>query len=408
MPVIIDEHTQYFNNGASVVNGFVYIGEVNTDPTILANRLTLFSDAALTIVVPNPQRTNARGQTLDGPIFTAEGSFSFELQNSGSVVIESILSMGGTTGGLSLATLFDVAGINAITAKGDPVVIAYVDKQQYSLTIISEPTGAMTLDIDGNGVVPIKNKGADIVPGQFPANGLIVVAFNSIGPVFELVSGANLSVPSPIGDVTPNSIQGTTIEGTTIKATTTFEAASGTTINEFSSDGTLGGNSDDAVPTEQAVKTAIAAAVKVLQVVIVFPVNVLSTTSVIPRDNTAPQLPEGLEVMSLAITPKNTASTLLIEVTVFGGSTGTEWTIALFKDSDTFAVAVASDITQASGTGGSLSLGYTDPSVSLTARTFKIRMGTTNGTAVFNQTKELNTFGGVVSKSFIKITEILF
>jgi len=255
MPVIIDEHTQYSNNGASIVNGFVYIGKVNTDPTILANRLTLFSDAAFTIVVPNPQRTNARGQTLDGPIFTSEGSFSFELQNSGSVVIESIRSMGGTTGGLSLTTLFDVAGINAITAKGDPVVAAYIDKQQYSLTIISEPTGAMTLDIDGNGVVPIKNKDADIVTGQFPANGIIVVAFNAIGPVFELVSGANLSVPSPIGDVTPNSIQGTTIEGTTIKATTTFEAASGTTINEFSTDGTLAGNSDDAVPTEQAVKT---------------------------------------------------------------------------------------------------------------------------------------------------------
>ena len=33
--------------------------------------------------------------------------------------------------------------------------------------------------------------------------------------------------------------------------------ASGTTINEFSIDGTLGGNSDDALPTEQAVKTYV-------------------------------------------------------------------------------------------------------------------------------------------------------
>mgnify|MGYP003640433145 FL=1 len=38
---------------------------------------------------------------------------------------------------------------------------------------------------------------------------------------------------------------------------TTLGLASGTTVNEFSIDGTLGGNSDDAVPTEKAVKTYV-------------------------------------------------------------------------------------------------------------------------------------------------------
>ena len=250
MPVIIDEHTQYFNNGAAIVNGFVYIGKLNTDPTILANRLALFSDAGLTTQVPNPQRTNARGQTLDGPIFTAEGSFSFELQNSGSVVIESILAMGASPGGLSLIPLFDVDGINSITAKGDSTVATYIDKQQYSLTLINDPTGAMTLDIDGVGVVPIRKNGLEIQPDQLLANQLIVVAFNSIGPVFELVSGISLSSPGPIGDETPNTVKAKTFEGN----------AGGTTINEFSTDGTLAGNSDDAVPTEKAVKTFVGTA----------------------------------------------------------------------------------------------------------------------------------------------------
>lgn len=74
----------------------------------------------------------------------------------------------------------------------------------------------------------------------------------------------DLSEPNPIGDVTPNTIASTRFEGplgstnpATVKATTFEGDAGGTTINKFSTDGTLAGDSDDVVPTEQAVKTAI-------------------------------------------------------------------------------------------------------------------------------------------------------
>jgi len=39
-----------------------------------------------------------------------------------------------------------------------------------------------------------------------------------------------------------------------ITSTGTLEASAGTSINEFSTDGTLAGDSDDAAPTEKAVK----------------------------------------------------------------------------------------------------------------------------------------------------------
>jgi len=42
----------------------------------------------------------------------------------------------------------------------------------------------------------------------------------------------------------------------------TFQSASGTSINEFSTDGTLAGNSDNAVPTEKAAKTYVDATVQ--------------------------------------------------------------------------------------------------------------------------------------------------
>lgn len=60
------------------------------------------------------------------------------------------------------------------------------------------------------------------------------------------------TVDATIGATTPAAII-----GTTIKANTTFEAASGTTIDEFSTDGTLAGDSDDVVPTEKSVKTYV-------------------------------------------------------------------------------------------------------------------------------------------------------
>ena len=72
----------------------------------------------------------------------------------------------------------------------------------------------------------------------------------------------DLSSPAPIGDVAPNTVASTEFSGplgsttpATVKATTFEGDAGGTTIDEFSTDGTLAGDSDDTVPTEQAVKT---------------------------------------------------------------------------------------------------------------------------------------------------------
>ena len=77
-----------------------------------------------------------------------------------------------------------------------------------------------------------------------------------------------------LGSVTTADINGGTIDGVVINDSTiglttaaagaftnltasTAYLASGTTINEFSTDGTLGGDSDAAVPTEHAVKTYV-------------------------------------------------------------------------------------------------------------------------------------------------------
>lgn len=189
MAVIIDEHTQYVDiDGKPLVGGTVTIGEDgSSDPE--NDKKDIFSDEALTIPLANPQTLNDRGQT-ENKIFLS-GKYSFLLKDSEDNQIELDTSRGEDTATSGNISLTNVAGINDLTAQGSPNPIdEYTDKQPYTLTLVNAPTGAMTLNIDSNGVVDIKANGFDIVSGQFSANEVITVTYNSIGPVFELSSNA--------------------------------------------------------------------------------------------------------------------------------------------------------------------------------------------------------------------------
>lgn len=184
MPVIVDEHTQYTNvGGKPLVNGKVFIGVVNQDPVL--NPEPIFADPPLTIPLANPQALNSRGQTVN-KMYVA-GRYSFKLEDSNGGQIDQDLDR-GTAPAIGITALTFVQGTNAITAQANPTISFYTDKAQFSLTIINSPTGATTLNIDGLGAVPIKNNGIDIQPEQIAANSIVVVAFNAIGPVFELIS----------------------------------------------------------------------------------------------------------------------------------------------------------------------------------------------------------------------------
>jgi hypothetical protein len=190
MPVIVNERTQYVDEGGKpLVNGKVFIGVVTQDPVI--NPEPIFADRALTIPLPNPQLLNSRGQSVNKIYVT--GRYSFKLENSSGSQIEQDLDRGEIVGAGGIITvLSSIAGINDLTANSNPPIVSYIDKAQFSLTLVQTPTGAMTLNIEGLGAVSIKNAGTEIQPGQLRANEVITLAFNSIGPVFELTSGVAL------------------------------------------------------------------------------------------------------------------------------------------------------------------------------------------------------------------------
>jgi len=134
--------------------------------------------------------------------------------------------------------------------------------------------------------------------------------------------------------------------------------------------------------------------------------SLLSTGStVMPADDTIPQNNEGDEYMTLKITPTSTTNKLKIDVVCNGGSgsSGANFSVALFQDST--ASALAAVYQGASGGQTGVFTHYMEAGT-ISETTFKVRAGCdAAGTFTFNGLSGSQVFGGVNSSS-ITITEI--
>lgn len=192
MSAILNENQPFQGvDGHPIVNGFIFVGERNGDPTV--TQIDIFADRELSIPLLNPQRTNSFGRAVNK--IWVDGRFSIIVQDENQVEKFNDPDAGEVTQ-TGILSLTNVQGTNIITAGGVPAITGYVDKQQFTLTLVNAPTGVTTLNIDNRGPITIKNQGDDIISGLLPAGGIIVVAFNSIGPIFELVSETRLPVNS--------------------------------------------------------------------------------------------------------------------------------------------------------------------------------------------------------------------
>ena len=145
----------------------------------------------------------------------------------------------------------------------------------------------------------------------------------------------------------------------------------------------------------------------VLQVVNSQTGAVATGTTTIPRDNTIPQITEGTQFLSLAITPISATSKLLIQVNMFLSPSLTAYaTAALFQDATANALAVSTAIAPAATGVAITSFNYFMTSGTTSSTTFTVRAGMqTAGTITVNGTDSTRLFGGVASTS-ITITEI--
>lgn len=134
-----------------------------------------------------------------------------------------------------------------------------------------------------------------------------------------------------------------------------------------------------------------------------------SGSTAIPVDDTIPQITEGDQYMSVAITPTNASSTIEIEVVFFGSensNTSDQMTVALFKDSGANAIAAGSEPqTHTNGMPGQVVFRHRRSAGSTSAQTYTVRAGLNNAAQLnFNGGFGGAKLGGVFASS-LKITE---
>lgn len=142
--------------------------------------------------------------------------------------------------------------------------------------------------------------------------------------------------------------------------------------------------------------------------------SLAAQTSLIPYDNTIPQITEGFEVMTQTITPKSATNVLLIDVNIYGSASALgEFIAALFRDSTANAIAADSVTVSSAGFLVNLKLTAKVTAGSTSATTFRVRIGSAgNVNTAFNGFTNSGTSGsatqafGAAVKSSIKITEI--
>ena len=134
---------------------------------------------------------------------------------------------------------------------------------------------------------------------------------------------------------------------------------------------------------------------------------VATGTTAIPNDDSIPQITEGDEYMTLAITPQDANNRLVIEVVFnFSHSGQNQETAALFQDTTANALAVTLKETVSAGAHQQMVLTHEMTAGTVVATTFRVRAGgSTGSTTTFNGQAGSRTGAGLMASTII-ITEV--
>lgn len=164
---------------------------------------------------------------------------------------------------------------------------------------------------------------------------------------------------------------------------------------------------DEVVAIETAL--GVGKATSVMQIVNSQSGAVATGTTILPWDDTIPQISEGDSYLSLAVTPKSATNILKIDVVFFGASTadGSTLSVALFQDATANALAAVGQCVNESSNSNQNLIKFTHYMTAGTtsATTFTVRAGASGAaTTTFNGRSAGRKFGGVAASS-ITITE---
>ena len=134
---------------------------------------------------------------------------------------------------------------------------------------------------------------------------------------------------------------------------------------------------------------------------------VATGTTIMPGDNTIPQITEGNEYLTRVITPTDAANTLMITVSLSISTSSIGHVIAgLFQDSTAGALAAVGQLPQSATQMIQLTFVHFVVAGTTSATTFRVRAGgSAAGTTTLNGFAGGRFLGGVAASS-ITITEI--
>ena len=188
--------------------------------------------------------------------------------------------------------------------------------------------------------------------------------------------------------------------------TLTLPVATDTLVGKATTD-TLTNKSIAATQLTGTIAATRLPAGSVLQVVNTQSGAVATTTTIIPADDTIPQITEGAQFLSLVITPISATSKLLIQTVMqLSINSGSTCSTALFQDATANALAASLSYSAVASAVAIQSINYFMTSGTTSATTFTVRFGPAGGTTVtVNGFAGGRIFGGV-GYSSITITEI--
>lgn len=144
---------------------------------------------------------------------------------------------------------------------------------------------------------------------------------------------------------------------------------------------------------------------KVIQMVNTQTATMSTGTGTIPSDGSIPQITEGDQYMTLAITPTSASSILLIDVVAISSAgSDTIQTAALFQDSTANTLAACTGLIAGTDKMYNMAFRHKMTAGTTSSTTFRVRIGGNAGTTTFNG-RAGGTPTGATQASSITITE---
>lgn len=374
MAVSVNPVVRVFSAGVPVSNAKIYVYQTGTTTPV-----TTYSDGTLSTPNTNPVITDVNGEATI--YVSASTNLRYYITTSAAVLIKDIdpvypsLILTGLTASVSQLNLLDSSSSVAVYASSTNIVL----KSSNGIKLNNDQP---ILDSSGNTYIAFSKTASAV-------NGITVTNAATLTAPLISATGTDSNIDLDV-------------------------SAKGTGIFSIRKPGTaFKSQLDNSALTASRVITIPDYAVnlrgsKMIQSVGSINGSVQFGSTVIPFDDTIPQVTEGDQYFSQAITPQSSTSVLIVNVNVWLSHQNVRHcTVALFRDGASNAVAASAVYIDTTNGHAVVSFKYTVTSGSTSATTFTVRAGSdSTGSLTVNGVNNARRYGGV-AVSGIEIYEVI-